>query len=133
MNRGSGGGSDGSGWPLTTRHAPLLGRIEVEGGRGFKDAKLWPGGGREWDWKETGTRHRPGVQPADVEELLEHGAEVVVLSKGILEALQVCPETLAFLKNKGIPAHVLQTEGAVRLYNELAENQRAAGLFHSTC
>ena len=109
------------------------GRIEVEGGRSFKDAKLWPGGVREWDWKETGTRHRPGVQPADVEELLEHGAEVVVLSKGILKALQVCPETLELLKNKGILAHVLQTEGAVRLYNELAENQRAAGLFHSTC
>ena len=68
------------------------GRIEVEGGRSFKDAKLWPGGGRAWDWKETGTRHRPGVQPADVEELLAHGAEVVVLSKGILEALQVCPK-----------------------------------------
>ena len=109
------------------------GRIEVEGGRSFKDAKLWPGGGRKWDWKETGTRHRPGVQPADVEELLEHGAEVVVLSQGVLQALQVCPETLELLKTKGIPAHVLQTEKAVRLYNELAENQRAAGLFHSTC
>jgi hypothetical protein len=57
----------------------------------------------------------------------------VVLSKGILEALQVCPETLELLKNKGVPAHVLQTEHAVHLYNELAEKQRAAGLFHSTC
>jgi hypothetical protein len=94
----------------------------------LKDAKLWP-----WDWHETGTRHRPGVQPADLEELLEHGAEVVVLSKGILQALQVCPETLELLKNKGIPVHVLQTEGAVRLYNELAGEQRVAGLFHSTC
>ena len=108
------------------------GRIEVEGGRAFKDAKLWPGGARAWDWKETGTRHRPGIQPADVADLLEHGAEVVVLSQGILEALQVCPETLTLLKNKRIPAHVLQTEEAVRLYNELAETQRAAGLFHST-
>jgi hypothetical protein len=109
------------------------GRIEVEGGRIFKDAKLWPGGARTWDWQETGTRHRPGIQPADVEELLQHGAEVVVLSKGILRALQVCPETLHLLKNKGIPAHVLQTEQAVRLYNQLAEKQRVAGLFHSTC
>ena len=108
-------------------------RIEVEGGRSFKDAKLWPGGGRAWDWNETGTRHRPGVQPADVEELLAHGAEVVVLSKGVLEALQVCPETLELIKHKGIPAHLMQTEEAVRLYNELAETQRAAGLFHSTC
>jgi hypothetical protein len=74
----------------------------------------------------------PGGQPADVAELLEHGAEVVVLSKGILEALQVCPETLELLKQRGIPAHVLQTESAVRLYNELAENQRPADLFHST-
>jgi hypothetical protein len=91
------------------------GRIEVEGGRTFKDAKLWPGGVREWNWNETGTRHRPGVQPADVEELLQHGAEVVVLSKGILQALQVCPATLELLKSKGIAAHVLQTEVAVRL------------------
>jgi hypothetical protein len=63
----------------------------------------------------------------------EQRGEVVVLSQGILQALQVCPETLELLKQRGIPAHVLQTEEAVRLYNELAETQRAAGLFHSTC
>jgi hypothetical protein len=42
-------------------------------------------------------------------------------------------ETLELLKNKGIPAHVLQTEGAVRLYNELAEKEGVAGILHSTC
>ena len=109
------------------------GRLEVEGQGAFKDAKLYPGGAREWDWRETGTRHVPGIQPADVAELLEHGAEVVVLSKGVLERLQVCPETLDLLKNKGIPAHVLPTEDAVRLYNELAAKQKVGGLFHSTC
>jgi hypothetical protein len=66
------------------------GRLEVESLGTFKDAKLYPGGGREWDWRETGTRHVPGIQPADVAELLDHGAEVVVLSKGVLERLQVC-------------------------------------------
>jgi hypothetical protein len=60
-------------------------------------------------------------------------AEVVVLSQGILEALQVCPETLELLKQRDIPPHVLQTEQAMRLYNELAGTQRAAGLFHSIC
>jgi hypothetical protein len=109
------------------------GRLEVEGQGAFKDAKLYPGGAREWDWRETGTRHVPGIQPADVAELLEHGAEVVVLSKGVLERLQVCPETLDVLKNKGIPAHVLPTKDAVRLYNELAAQQQVGGLFHSTC
>jgi hypothetical protein len=109
------------------------GRLEVEGLGTFKDAKLYPGGGREWDWRETGTRHVPGIQPADVAELLDHGAEVVVLSKGVLERLQVCPETLSLLERKGLPAHVLPTEAAVRLYNELAATQKVGGLFHSTC
>lgn len=109
------------------------GRLEVEGTGAFKDAKLYPGGAREWDWRETGTRHVPGIQAADLRELLEHGVEVVVLSKGMLERLQVCPETLELLKRKGIPAHVLPTEDAVRLYNELAAEQKVGGLFHSTC
>jgi hypothetical protein len=109
------------------------GRLEVEGLGTFKDAKLYPGGGREWDWRETGTRHVPGIQAADVPELLDHGAEVVVLSKGVLERLQVCPETLSLLERKGLPAHVLPTEAAVRLYNELAATQKVGGLFHSTC
>ena len=64
------------------------GRLEIEGQGAFKDAKLYPGGAREWDWRETGTRHMPGIQAADVEELLEHGAQVVVLSKGVLARLQ---------------------------------------------
>lgn len=109
------------------------GRLEVDGRGAFKDAKLYPGGAREWDWRETGTRHVPGIQAADLRELLEHGVEVVVLSKGMLERLQVCPETLELLKRKGIPAHVLPTEDAVRLYNELAAEQKVGGLFHSTC
>jgi hypothetical protein len=84
------------------------------------------GSGRAAGARGTGRRpayHHPGVQPADVAELLEHRPEVVVLSKGILEALQVCPETLELLKTKGIRAHVLQTEKAVRLYNGLADGR----------
>jgi hypothetical protein len=110
------------------------GRMEVEGqDKPFKDAKVFPGGAREWNWKETGTQHVPGIQPADVEELLEHGATEVILSKGVYGRLQVCPETLEMLKEKGVTTHVLQTEEAVSLYNELRENKRVGGLFHSTC
>ncbi len=107
--------------------------MEVEGlGRG-KDFKLYPGGGRAWDWGETGTRHVPGIQPADVEELLERGARVVVLSRGMEQALQVCPETLELLRGRGIAVHVEETRAAVELYNRLARDQPVGGLFHSTC
>jgi len=100
----------------------------------FKDAKLYPGGARMWDWNETGTSHSPGIQPADVEELLEKGAEVVVLSRGMNRRLQVKDETLQVLDEEGVEAHVLQTEEAVERYNELqAAEEPVGGLFHSTC
>ena len=109
------------------------GHIEVEGHPPFKDAKIFPGGAREWDWHETGTRHVPGIQPTDVHELIEHGAKAVVLSKGIWERLQVCPKTLDVLAKNGIKAEVLQTEAAVERYNQLRESMPVGGLFHSTC
>lgn len=109
------------------------GRVEIEGGAAFKDAKLYPGGARAWDWDETGTRHSPGIQPGDVEELLEHGADVVVLSRGQLRALGVADETLAALRERGVEVHVLPTKQAVSLYNELRESRPVGALIHSTC
>ena len=110
------------------------GSIKVEGQeKPFKDAKLFPGGSREWDWRETGTQHVPGIQPTDVEELLKHGAMEVILSKGMYEQLHVCPETIQMLKERGITTHILQTKEAVRLYNDLREKKSVGGLFHSTC
>lgn len=110
------------------------GRLEVEGeAEPYKDAKLFPGGSREWNWRETQTRHRPGIQIADVQELVEHGAKVVVLSRGMAECLHVSRETLDFLKERQIPAHVLPTQHAVALYNNLAQTEPVGGLFHTTC
>jgi len=123
--------SDGPASPRITGLA--WGRIEISDGRTFRDAKLWPGGGREWDWTETGTHHEPGIQPADVAEILEHGAETVVLSRGVYERLRTCRETLDLLARKGVVVEVLQTERAVERYNALAETGPVGGLFHSTC
>ena len=109
------------------------GHVEVEGHPPFKDTKVFPGGAREWDWRETGTHHVPVIQPADVQELMEHDAKAVVLSKGIWERLNVCPETLEVLAKNGIKAEVLQTEAAVERFNELGESRPVGGLFHSTC
>jgi hypothetical protein len=110
------------------------GRLEVEGvDAPFKDAKLFPGGARTWDWRETGTSHDPGIRPADVEELLERGATAVVLSRGFDERLGVTRDALRVLEERGVRAHVRQTEEAIRLYNELRETQKVGALIHSTC
>jgi hypothetical protein len=99
-----------------------------------KDVKLWPGGGRAWDWRETNTAHVPGIQVADIVELVDHGAEVIVLSRGMELVLQTCPETVTWLDEHRLKYHILESREAAALYNEIAGHGVAvAGLFHSTC
>ncbi|KAB0376989.1 hypothetical protein FD755_011433 [Muntiacus reevesi] len=165
------------------------GQMKVQGStKIYKDCKVWPGGSRDWDWRETGTEnlpantgnmdlipswedptclgatkplattpepahlrahapqqekppqsrlstaHSPGVQPADVEEVVEKGVQILVIGRGMSEALKVPPSTVEYLKKKGIDVRVLQTEQAVKEYNALVtQGIRVGGVFHSTC
>jgi len=109
------------------------GQCEVESGESYKDAKLWPGGSRTWDWNETGTSHSGGIQPEDVQELMEHGAKTIVLSRGQVGRLKVPQETLDWIEEQGIVTHVLKTKQAVEKYNELAGSDPVGALIHSTC
>ena len=99
----------------------------------LRDATLFPGGVNAWDWRESGTGHRVGIQPSDVIELLDRGARVVVLSRGVLGALRVAPETLAVLERRGVPVHVLRTPEAIARYNALCATEPVGALIHSTC
>ena len=109
------------------------GRMEVEGLGVGKDFKLFPGGGRLWEWGLSGTAHEPGIRRRDVDDLLIYGSTVVVLSRGMELHLQVPQETVEYLEAKSIVVHVAETREAVRIYNELAETTPVGGLFHSTC
>ena len=100
----------------------------------FKDCKVWPGGAREWRWDETGTHHSPGIQMADIEEILAHGADVLVLTSGQLGRLGISTETEEELRKQGVSYHIENTKKAVQLFNELSiQGKRVGGVFHSTC
>ena len=123
---------------MTHRPSPQVvsiawGRMEVAGLGVGRDFKLYPGGGRPWNWAETGTHHHPGIQPTDVTELLDHGATTIVLSQGMERRLGICPETLETLRGEGVEVHVEETREAVEIYNALTATQPVGGLFHSTC
>ncbi|KAG8542511.1 hypothetical protein GDO81_026580 [Engystomops pustulosus] len=70
-------------------------------GQVYKDCKVWPGGSRTWDWRETGTNHHPGVQPADVEEVLKKGVRTLVIGRGMNEALQVSLSVITNMNSRG--------------------------------
>ena len=110
------------------------GHMTVEGVGTGKDFKLWPGGGRLWDWTETDTHHVPGIQPADVEELLANGSQAVVLTRGMLFRLRTCSDTISLLDTKNVDVYIEETTKAVNIYNDMASRgQAVGGLFHSTC
>jgi hypothetical protein len=100
----------------------------------FKDCKVWPGGAKVWDWGITGTHHQPGIQPADIEEILDQEIEVMILSRGMQLMLHTCPETEALLQSRGIAYHIEETRQAVALFNSFTQQgKRVGGIFHSTC
>jgi hypothetical protein len=109
--------------------------VTINGHRSrFKDCKVWPGRAMEWDWKLTGTRHRPGIQPADIEEILEQNVEVMILSRGMECVLETCPETEHLLRSRGLEYYIAETHQAVDLFNTLTrQGKKVGGVFHSTC
>lgn len=109
------------------------GEITVDGVGKFKDAKVFPSSVEEWDWGATGIRHSPGIQPADVEELVDAGAEAIVLSQGMESRLSVMPETVEYLNARGVEVHVAETSEAVNLYHRLSASKPTGALLHSTC
>jgi hypothetical protein len=113
------------------------GRIEVTvngKSRRFRDCKVWPDGATDWDWNETGTRHQPGIQPEDIEDILAGDIEVMILSRGMNLRLQTLPKTEKLLQSRGIEYHIEQTPRAIELFNKLMrQGKKVGGIFHSTC
>uniref|UniRef100_A0A8C7CYF8 Adiposis associated Mth938 domain containing n=1 Tax=Oncorhynchus kisutch TaxID=8019 RepID=A0A8C7CYF8_ONCKI len=69
-----------------------------------------------------GRTHHPGVQPADLEEVLQKGVETLVIGQGMSEALQVPSSTVDF------------TVKAITEYNNLVgQGAKVGGVFPSTC
>jgi hypothetical protein len=102
-------------------------------GRTFKDARLFPGEVEEWDWGRTGTRHNPGIQIADLEDLLSTEPDTVILSRGVDLVLQVPQATIQHARAQASTVLVLQSEQAVAEYNRRIAHERVVALIHSTC
>lgn len=69
-----------------------------------------------------------------MDEVLRKGVDLLVIGRGMSEALQVPSSTVDYVKQKGVSIQVLQTEKAVAEYNKLAgQGVKVGGVFHSTC
>ena len=100
----------------------------------FKDCKVWPDGAKVWDWGRTGTSHQTGIQPADIEEILDRDVEGIVLSRGMQSRLHTSYEAEDMMKSRGVEHHIEEARKAAEKFNQFAEEgRRVGGIFHSTC
>ena len=76
---------------------------------------------------------QPAVQ-ALIDHLLYKGVDIIVLSRGVLRMLRVCPETEDLLRERSIDYRIEPTKKAVQTFNRLMrEGRSVGGIFHSTC
>ena len=101
----------------------------------YKDCKLFPGGSIEWDWAKTGTHHKPGIQIADVDDLItEHKDAVILLTRGMDKVLEVTPALIKYLEKQKRLYKIGDTKEIVEEYNKLVlAGTPVVGLFHMTC
>ena len=110
------------------------GEIVMEDGPIFKDVMLAPGLIQEWDWRKSGTSHTKGIQISDIDFLIDHGIEALVLSRGYEVKLTISEATLKYAKSKLKKVLYGQSEAAVAEYNRLVKSgSRVGALIHSTC
>ncbi|HLP19871.1 MAG TPA: MTH938/NDUFAF3 family protein [Chitinophagales bacterium] len=101
----------------------------------FKDVLATWNGHLYWDWSVTDTHHSPGIQISDISQILELARlDLLILSTGYNNKLQISENTIDFLKNENIEYIILNTKEAVRLYNlELLKGTKVGAIIHSTC
>jgi hypothetical protein len=107
-----------------------FGNITIDGRSYEKDVLLLPPRVLSPWWRKQG--HRLDV--ADLDEVLAHAPEVLVVGSGAHGGMKVPGATVTRLESVGIGVEVAPTEQACRRFGELlADGRRVAGAFHLTC
>jgi hypothetical protein len=112
--------------------------VNVDGtNKTFKDCRIWAYDADQWDWGRTGTHHKPGTQFNDFADLLSKCTDtnVVILSTGVDNVLQVHPETIKKMRQHypRVTLYILNTKEAVKTYNSLRKEHQIVALIHTTC
>lgn len=65
--------------------------------------------------------------------LAETKPRIVVVGTGYFGMMQVAPELIAAMQDRGIRLIVQKTTIAWKIYNELCDHKNVLGVFHLTC
>lgn len=113
------------------------GEVKVQHDNGsmhtYRDVILYPAGSQAWDWNKTKTRHKPGIQVADLQTFI-NDVDVIVLSHGVEGVLDIAPNVMEYIWQSKKIVYTALTPQAIELYHELvAQGKKVGALIHSTC
>lgn len=125
---------------VSVKWGEIVVKLDAEHEKKYKDCRIWAHDSDNWDWGRTGTRHTPGTQFDDFADLLGKCPETdtIILSTGMQNVLKVHPETVKTLVQwaKNGPKrnfYMVNTNSAVKLYNNMRKTHQIVALFHTTC
>jgi hypothetical protein len=108
------------------------GKITTDTGKEYKDCVVTQDGACSWNWALDGTKHIPGITLAAI--FLIENCDVLILSTGMQNRLKISSEALAYLKYIDKPYYILQSQEAVKKFNQYDRSSTIPGLLlHSTC
>lgn len=107
-----------------------FGKIIINGKTYTSDVIIYPERVNPSWWRKEGHL----LQIPDLEEVMASKVSVLIIGNGFYGTMRVPEEVLNHLKSKGIEAHVADTRGAVKLYNEMtSRGQVIVAALHLTC
>ncbi len=106
-----------------------FGRIVIDGKAYTSDVIIYPGRIDAAWWRKEGHL----LRPADVEEALRLGPDVLVIGTGHDGVMRVPRETLSEIAGRGIDVKVERTAQAVEMYNALQARRTVIAALHLTC
>ncbi len=106
-----------------------FGVIVIDGQTYRTDLLIWPGRLKHDWWRREGHL----LQVPDVAEALAAAPQVLVVGTGAYGRMELDPELVAYLKDRGIELVARPTAEACRSINELEGRHRLAAALHITC
>lgn len=106
-----------------------FGRIIIEGQTYVKDVIVFPERVFSPWWRKEG--HLLHVE--DLTEIFNAKTSVLIIGTGYNGTMRVPEEVIDSLRAKGMEVHVKETAEAVRMYNEISSERKAAAALHLTC
>lgn len=107
-----------------------FGQIVINGRHYTSDVIVLPDRVRESWWRKEG--HRLHVE--DIEGVVqEEKPEVFVVGTGYSGLMRVLPETVEYLRGKGVELVVERTREACEVFNRLVGSRRVVAVLHLTC